>query len=69
MRWPDCENTEFCPPEHYIPFESYVYWIDEEVKRETEAAKRSGKAFPEVEATKQRYRVFNQKKVKPNANE
>tara|TARA_B100000959_G_scaffold133372_1_gene139865 strand:+ start:1255 stop:3336 length:2082 start_codon:yes stop_codon:yes gene_type:complete len=62
VRWPDSKNTEFCPPSYYVPFESYVYWIDEDVKRETEAAKRSGKTFPEVEATKQKYRVLNKKK-------
>ena len=43
--------------------ESYVYWIDEDMKRETEAAKRSGKTFSEVEATKQRYRVFTKNKA------
>jgi microcin C transport system substrate-binding protein len=69
VRWPDCESTEFCPPSYYVPFESYVYWIDEDVKRETEAAKRSGKIFPEVEATKDRYRVFSQGNPKPNSNE
>ncbi|MFP6892949.1 MAG: hypothetical protein VCA18_04310, partial [Opitutales bacterium] len=56
------EYTEFCPPRTYAPFESYVYWIDEDIKRETETAKRSGKKFPEVQAVKQRYRIKNETK-------
>ncbi|MFP6873491.1 MAG: ABC transporter substrate-binding protein [Verrucomicrobiales bacterium] len=57
LRWPDCEFTEFSPPMKYVPFESYVYWVDEEMKRETLEAKRSGKTFPEVQEVKQRYRT------------
>ena len=57
LRWPDSEFTEFSPPKHYIPMESYVYWIDEEMKKETLAAKRSGNTFPEVQEVKQRYRT------------
>jgi len=56
VRWPDSEFTEFCPPKTYVPFESYVYWIDDEMKDETIDAKRSGKTFPEVQETKDRYR-------------
>ena len=57
VRWPNSEFTEFCPPRTYVPFESYVYWIDEDIKSETKAAKRSGIRFPEVQAVKQRYRI------------
>ena len=48
LRWPDCEETRFCPPIVYEPLEAYVHWIDEEMKEETMEAKRSGKTFPEV---------------------
>jgi microcin C transport system substrate-binding protein len=57
VRWPDSEFTEFSPPMKYIPMESYVYWIDEEMKAETLAAKRSGATFPEVDEIKDRYRI------------
>lgn len=62
VRWPDSEFTEFCPPRTYVPFESYVYWIDEDFKKETEEARRSGKKFPEVQALKQRYRIASNPK-------
>lgn len=62
VRWPDSEFTEFCPPRTYVPFESYVYWIDEGIKKETEEARRSGKKFPEVQAVKQRYRIASKTK-------
>ena len=57
LRWPDCEFTEFSPPMKYVPMESYVYWVDEEMKRETLEARRAGKTFPEVQEVKQRYRI------------
>ena len=60
VRWPDSGFTEFCPPRTYVPFESYVYWIDEDVRKETEDARRSGKKFPEVQAVKQRYRITSE---------
>ena len=37
--------------------ESYVYWVDEDIKRETLEAKRSGDAFPEVQEVKSRYQI------------
>ena len=64
VRWPDSKFTEFCPPRTYVPFESYVYWIDEEIKSETQSAKRSGTKFPEVQAVKQRYRIKTESKEK-----
>ena len=57
LRWPDSEFTEFAPPKVYVPMESYVYWVDEDIKRETLEAKRSGDAFPEVQEVKSRYQI------------
>lgn len=48
VRWPDCEETRFCPPVVYEPFEAHVLWIDEDMRAETMEAKRSGKTFGEV---------------------
>jgi len=62
VRWPDSEFTEFCPPRTYVPIESYVYWIDEDLKKETEEARRSEKKFPEVQVVKQRYRITSESK-------
>ena len=57
LRWPDCEFTEFSPPMRYVPMESYVYWVDDEIKSDTLEARRSGRTFPEVQEVKQRYRI------------
>lgn len=48
VKWPDSEETRFCPPVIYDPMEAHVLWIDDEVKKETLEAMRKGKAFPEV---------------------
>lgn len=48
LRWPDCEETRFCPPIVYEPLDAFVHWIDEDMKKETMAARRSGKSFEEV---------------------
>jgi len=48
VRWPESETTTFAPPFVYDPHESFVFWIDEEMKEETLAARRAGKSFPEV---------------------
>ena len=61
MRWPDSEETRFCPQGTSYPYESYVYWIDEEMKRETLEAMRSGKTFPEVEGLWEHYRTVDAK--------
>ncbi len=47
VKWPDCETTRFCPPVVYDPHEAFVFWVDDEVKAETQAARRAGKIFPE----------------------
>ena len=57
VKWPDCENTRFCPPIVYDPHEVFVFWVDDEVKKETQAARRSGKVFPEVTKTIDVYRL------------
>lgn len=48
VRWPDSEETRFCPPIVYDPLEAFVHWIDEDIKAETIEARRKGKTFPEV---------------------
>jgi len=57
VKWPDCENTRFSPPVVYDPHEVFVFWIDEEVKAETQSARRTGKSFPESTKTIEDYRV------------
>ncbi len=57
VRWPDCENTRFSPPVVYDPHEVFVFWVDDRMKEETLAARRSGKVFPEVTKTIDAYRV------------
>lgn len=57
VRWPDCENTRFCAPVVYDPHEVFVFWIDDDMKHETQAARRSGRAFPEVARTIDDYRI------------
>ena len=57
LRWPNSEFTEFSPPKVYVPMESYVYWVDGDMKRETLEAKRSGTVFPEVQEVKNRYQI------------
>ena len=57
MRWPDTPETRFCPRGTSYPYESYVYWIDEDMKRETLEAMRQGKTFPEVEGLWEHYRT------------
>ena len=49
VRWPDTKNTPFNIPVIYEPLESYVLWIDEDMRKETLQAMRSGKTFPEVQ--------------------
>ncbi|MEM9081087.1 MAG: hypothetical protein AAGC74_10395 [Verrucomicrobiota bacterium] len=56
MRWPDSEETQFCTALVDRPRESYVWWIDEEMKEETLEAKMAGRTFPEVQEVHDRYR-------------
>ncbi len=56
VRWPDSETTRFCYPLVYEPMESYLYWIDEDIKEETLKAKRDGVTFSEVDRVYDQYR-------------
>ncbi len=47
LRWPDTPECRFCPPRYYDPLDSHLYWIDEDIKRETLRARADGTAFPE----------------------
>ncbi len=62
VKWPDCEDTRFSPPILFEPLESFVFWVDEEVKKETLAAKRAGKTFPESN------KIFDHYREKPASN-
>jgi len=48
-RWVKWPEKTFNVAVSELPMSNHVHWIDEDVKRETEAAMRSGKAFPEVD--------------------
>ena len=48
VRWPDTKDTPFNVPVVREPFESYVLWIDNKRKKETEKAMHSGKKMSEV---------------------
>lgn len=50
--WPD----DFSLKSFYIPDESFVWWIDEEKKRETLEAKNAGRTFSEVLEVHDQYR-------------
>jgi microcin C transport system substrate-binding protein len=62
VRWPDCENTRFCPPVVYDPYDVFVFWIDEKIRAETQAARRAGKSFPESTRTVDDYRITAESK-------
>jgi microcin C transport system substrate-binding protein len=47
VRWPDSENTRYSPPVVYDPHESFVYWIDENIRKETNAARSDKRSFGE----------------------
>ena len=49
LRWPDEPQCRFCPPRYYDPLDSHLYWVDEDVKRETLRARHHGDSFPEQE--------------------
>lgn len=56
IRWPDCETTHFSPPVVYDPHDSYVFWVDEKMKAETQKARRTGQVFPESNRIIDNYR-------------
>jgi microcin C transport system substrate-binding protein len=53
LRWPEQHAVAAC----YIPFESYCWWIDGEMKSETLAARAAGRKFPEVLAIMDAFRA------------
>ncbi|MDE0593846.1 MAG: ABC transporter substrate-binding protein [Roseibacillus sp.] len=57
LRWPDTEHTQFCPKIVSYPYQSYVFWVDEDMQQETLSAIKSGKTFPEVENLVDDYRT------------
>jgi len=57
VKWPDCPTTRFSPPVVYDPHEVFTFWIDEQVKAETMAARRSGQSFGESTRSVEDYRV------------
>jgi len=59
MKWPDSDTTKFSYPAIYEPMETYLYWIDEKVKKETLKARKAGKTFPEIEQVIDDYRKNN----------
>lgn len=67
VRWPDCENTRFSPPAVFEPYESFVFWVDEEMQAETQAARRSGKAYPESTRIVDDYRMKPEPASEPAA--
>ncbi|MFN7562624.1 MAG: extracellular solute-binding protein [Prosthecobacter sp.] len=48
-RWVKWPEKTFNVAVSELPMSNHLHWIDEDVKRETEAAIRSGKTFPEVD--------------------
>ena len=65
VRWPDCPNTRFSPPVVYEPHDVFTFWVDDEMKAETLAARRSGKTYPESTKTIEDYRVKPTEPAKP----
>lgn len=57
VKWPDCATTHFSPPVVYDPHEVFVFWVDEDLKKETMAARRSGKSFGETTRSVEDYRI------------
>ena len=56
VKWPDSDAARYADPLSYIPVESYMYWIDEEVKEETIQAKREGRSLGERVHVNDHYR-------------
>jgi len=52
MRWPEDFNVKLTSE----PQESYIYWIDEDIKKETLKAKAEGRSFPEVDVIYDKYK-------------
>ena len=59
VKWPNSATTQFCHPVVFDPMESYLYWVDNDVKKETLEAKREGRTFEEVDAVYDQYRFLD----------
>ena len=57
VKWPDCVTTRFSPPVVYDPHEAFTFWVDENAKAETMAARRSRKSFGESTKSIEDYRI------------
>ncbi|NWK55736.1 ABC transporter substrate-binding protein [Verrucomicrobiaceae bacterium N1E253] len=49
VRWPNTKATPFNNPVISDPLESYVFWIDQDIQKQTQQAVQQGKPFPEVQ--------------------
>jgi microcin C transport system substrate-binding protein len=67
VRWPDCETTRFSPPVVYDPHDVFVYWIDEDIRTETQSARRAGRTFPESNRVVDAYRIIEPSAAEPEA--
>lgn len=54
MQWPDDFNVKISDE----PDVSHIFWIDQEIKKETLEAMRTGKTFPEVNQVYDQYRTY-----------
>lgn len=57
LRWPDTDYRQFNQALSGGPIESYLFWIDKEMKEETLKARKEGNTFPEVRKVIETYRV------------
>ena len=69
VKWPNCANTHFSPPIVFDPHEVFVFWVDDQVKAETQATRRFGKSFPESTHTVEDYRVKKTQSMQPTQKE
>jgi microcin C transport system substrate-binding protein len=67
VKWPDSEETRFCPPVVHDPMSAHVLWIDNKVKDETLDARRKGKVFPEVNRIFDHYKSEAKSKTEEKA--
>lgn len=65
VRWPDCETTRYSPPVVYDPHEAFVFWIDQDIQRETLAARRENRSLGESTRVVDTYRTQPARTTKP----
>lgn len=56
VRWPESPETHFSPAMVYEPHEGFAFWIDQDIQKKTQEARRAGETFPEVNRVIDRYR-------------